>query len=100
VHITVEMDAYAPSTGISTDERARLIAALKARLTGIEPFTVLCGSPIANRTGAILDTQPTATAVRGAHRPHTACKLPPTCTSGTSPCLLAVLGDFIVDGFG
>ncbi|WP_328844873.1 hypothetical protein [Streptomyces sp. NBC_00258] len=58
VHITVEMDAYAPSTGISTDERARLIAALKARLTGVEPFTVLCGSPIANRTGAILDTYP------------------------------------------
>lgn len=58
VHITVEMDAAAPSTDISTAERTRLIAALKDRLTRIEPITVLCGSPLANRTGAILDTYP------------------------------------------
>lgn len=58
VHITVEMDAAAPSDGISPAERTSLIAALKDRLTRIEPFTVLCGSPLANRTGAILDTYP------------------------------------------
>ncbi|MFJ8637380.1 hypothetical protein [Streptomyces sp. NPDC093568] len=58
VHITVEMDAAAPSSDISTDERTRLITALKDRLTHIEPFTLWCGSPLANRTGAILDTYP------------------------------------------
>ncbi|WP_340375706.1 2'-5' RNA ligase family protein [Streptomyces sp. SS7] len=58
VHITIEMDAAAPSTDISTTERTRLITTLKDRLTRIEPFTVLCGSALANRTGAILDTHP------------------------------------------
>ncbi|MFD4561237.1 2'-5' RNA ligase family protein [Streptomyces sp. NPDC058469] len=58
VHITVETDASAPSTDISPAERTRLIAALKARLTRFEPITVLCGSPLANRTGAVLDTHP------------------------------------------
>ncbi|MFI9829649.1 hypothetical protein ACIHIX_18390 [Streptomyces sp. NPDC051913] len=58
VHITIEMDAAAPSSGISTDERRSLIAALKARLTRIKPFTVLCGSPLAGRTGTVLDTHP------------------------------------------
>ncbi|MFJ9712138.1 hypothetical protein [Streptomyces sp. NPDC101234] len=58
VHITIEMNAAAPSEQISADQRARLVAALQARLTGFAPFTVLCGSPLANRSGAILDTHP------------------------------------------
>ncbi|MFD0440561.1 2'-5' RNA ligase family protein [Streptomyces chartreusis] len=58
MHITVEMDASAPSRDISTAERMRLITALKGELARIEPFTLWCGSPLANRTGAILDTHP------------------------------------------
>jgi len=58
VHITIKMNAVAPSEQISADQRARLVSALEARLTGIEPFTVLCGSPLANRSGAVLDTHP------------------------------------------
>lgn len=50
VHITVEMDAAAPSANISTTERTRLITALEGELTRIEPFTLWCGSPLANRT--------------------------------------------------
>ncbi|MGI5457616.1 hypothetical protein ACQEWB_31490 [Streptomyces sp. CA-249302] len=58
VHITVEMDASAPSSDIGAAERTRLITALKGELKHIEPFTVLCGSPLANRAGAVLDTHP------------------------------------------
>ncbi|MBZ3904500.1 2'-5' RNA ligase family protein [Streptomyces griseiscabiei] len=58
VHITVEMDASAPSSDISAAERTRLITALKDALKHIEPFTVLCGSPLANRAGVVLDTHP------------------------------------------
>ncbi|MFI6803811.1 2'-5' RNA ligase family protein [Streptomyces luteogriseus] len=58
IHITVEMDAAAPSEQITQAQRAQLISELEARLAGIDPFTVLCGSPIANRSGALLDTYP------------------------------------------
>lgn len=58
VHITIEMDAAAPSEEISADQRTLLISGLKAGLRSFEPFTVLCGSPIANRSGAVLDTHP------------------------------------------
>ncbi|MCC9706111.1 MULTISPECIES: hypothetical protein [Streptomyces] len=58
VHITIEMDAAAPSQEISAARRALLISELKAGLRSFEPFTVLCGSPIAGRSGAVLDTHP------------------------------------------
>ncbi|MFE9597141.1 hypothetical protein [Streptomyces hokutonensis] len=58
VHITIEMDAAAPSHQISTAQRAALIAELEVLLADFRSFTVLCGSPIANRTGALLDAYP------------------------------------------
>lgn len=50
IHITIEIDAWATSEHISASQRTRLISALTARLAGLDPFTVLCGSPIANRS--------------------------------------------------
>ncbi|WP_019062456.1 hypothetical protein [Streptomyces prunicolor] len=58
VHITVEMNAAASSEEITDAQRSALIAELAARFADFSPFTVLCGSPLANRTGAILDTYP------------------------------------------
>ncbi|MEU5633758.1 hypothetical protein ACH47C_17705 [Streptomyces rishiriensis] len=58
LHITVEMDAWATSDHIGVAQRADLVAALTNRLSDFDPFTLLCGSPIVNRTGTLLDTYP------------------------------------------
>ncbi|MFJ2812155.1 hypothetical protein [Streptomyces sp. NPDC087294] len=58
IHITIEISSWATSEHISTMQRTRLVSALTARLAGLDPFTVLCGSPVANRSGALLDTHP------------------------------------------
>lgn len=48
-HITVEMNAAATSEEFTGVQRDVLIAELEARFADFSPFTVLCGSPIANR---------------------------------------------------
>ncbi|MFG2716917.1 2'-5' RNA ligase family protein [Streptomyces sp. NPDC048416] len=58
LHITLEMVADSASEAVSSAERADLIAALETSLADIPSFTVLAGSPVANKSGVFLDCWP------------------------------------------
>ncbi|GLV88688.1 hypothetical protein Slala04_01420 [Streptomyces lavendulae subsp. lavendulae] len=58
LHCTIEMVADATSDKITAEERAELVTALRAHLSGTGPLDVLAGSPVANRFGAFLDLTP------------------------------------------
>ncbi|MCC9309153.1 hypothetical protein LN042_19040 [Kitasatospora sp. RB6PN24] len=58
LHCTIEMVADTTADKISAEERGALVAALREHVASIGPVQVTLGSPIANRTGALLDVAP------------------------------------------
>ncbi|GAA1382735.1 hypothetical protein GCM10009639_02240 [Kitasatospora putterlickiae] len=58
LHCTLDMIADTTSDGITDEERADLVTALREHLADTRPFEVTAGSPIAGRGGAFLDLSP------------------------------------------
>ncbi|MFJ1757253.1 2'-5' RNA ligase family protein [Kitasatospora sp. NPDC088134] len=58
LHLTLDMVSARYSDLIGAADRARLTAALQARLAHTDAFTVTLGSPLAGRAGALLDIHP------------------------------------------
>jgi hypothetical protein len=58
LHITIEQITIRSGQDFTAAERGSLAAELRSRLAGFPPFSVTCGSPIANRAGILLDLSP------------------------------------------
>ncbi|MGH3164606.1 MAG: 2'-5' RNA ligase family protein [Trebonia sp.] len=58
LHITLEQITDQPGSAISAAERRELGAALREKLAGFPAFSIIAGSPIANKAGILLDLHP------------------------------------------
>ncbi|MCX4666466.1 2'-5' RNA ligase family protein [Streptomyces sp. NBC_01381] len=58
LHITIAMDTSVPADQMSQQDTVVFVAALRKELAGIPAFRVMCGPPIANKAGAVLDVFP------------------------------------------
>ncbi|MGW6021250.1 2'-5' RNA ligase family protein [Streptomyces sp. NPDC055099] len=58
LHITIAMDTSMPSDQMSPQDTEDFVSALEQRLVDTPAFTVMCGPPIANGAGALLDAFP------------------------------------------
>ncbi|MGW0731762.1 hypothetical protein [Streptomyces sp. NPDC002851] len=58
LHITIAMDTSVPSDEMSWQDTDDFVGALRQRLTDVPAFRLMCGPPIANSAGALLDGFP------------------------------------------
>lgn len=58
LHLTVAMDTSLPSHQISPQDTDTFVSVLSEHLADLPAFNVMCGPPIANGAGALLDTFP------------------------------------------
>ncbi|MEU7576737.1 2'-5' RNA ligase family protein [Streptomyces sp. NPDC041068] len=58
LHITFAMDTSVSSDQMSQQDTEDFVSALEQRLVDTSAFTVMCGPPIANSAGALLDAFP------------------------------------------
>ncbi|MFG2684335.1 2'-5' RNA ligase family protein [Streptomyces sp. NPDC048392] len=58
LHITIAMDTSVPADQIGQEETDAFVSTLRQHLADAPTFRVMCGPPIANRAGAVLDVFP------------------------------------------